>query len=136
MIGGELHVRSGCKAGDKSRSAPEVSLDLSFQRSTFLVDLQFIDIWVLMLSCISNSDKIASFCVFIASISGTVSLLPLRPHLLQEGFRGTGVFVSFSSFPPNPPPPHTCQFLHAVAAQKSLKIRSVYTPEAQQPASK
>lgn len=36
MIGGELHVGFGSKAGTKSRSAPEVSPALSFQRSTLI----------------------------------------------------------------------------------------------------
>lgn len=44
-----------------------------------IVDLPFAEIQMLVPLCISNSETIANFCDFIASVSGTVSLLPVKP---------------------------------------------------------
>lgn len=58
-----------------------------------IVDLQFTGVRMLVLSCISNNDTIASFFDFIASVSGTVSLLPIEPQLLQWDFRRIAAFI-------------------------------------------
>lgn len=58
-----------------------------------IVDLQFTGVWMLVLSCISNNDTIASFFCFIAGVSGTVFLLPIEPQLLQWDFRRIAAFI-------------------------------------------
>lgn len=46
-----------------------------------------------MLLCISKAMLLPAAVIFIASVSGTVSLLPVKPQLLQWDFRRIAAFI-------------------------------------------